>query len=221
MQQVISLVYQLLRSLMKLLENTVIQLLPTIVQIAFALRLIRLCMMKIKEKILSLHFHIYIMISQLCQEEGPVIIVDVICTVSVFQNLLQRTTQIILVSFLSDPVNHFCFSGEFFNLAEPEFKTSLTAYLTTWTEWSSCSPFCKRSRHRVCSGDFQCYEDDGTLCDKNTPQVDGNTCEAQHEACSPEDSPSGECFADLKNNRMVSSDSLKYCYQNEYRPDES
>ena len=46
-------------------------------------------------------------------------------------------------------------------------KSELTKMLTTWTEWSSCSPYCKRSRERVCYGEFQCFDDDGdskTLC---------------------------------------------------------
>ena len=40
-----------------------------------------------------------------------------------------------------------------------ELKPQITEYLTTWTEWSSCSPYCKRSRFRVCSGEFKCYDE--------------------------------------------------------------
>ena len=42
-------------------------------------------------------------------------------------------------------------------------KPQIIEHLTTWSERSSCSPYCKRSRQRVCSGDFECY-DDGVLC---------------------------------------------------------
>ena len=62
--------------------------------------------------------------------------------------------------------NHF--SAEYVDVAE--IKTTLETFLTTWTEWSSCSPYCQQSRHRVCSGGFQCFDDDGDstiLCTGN------------------------------------------------------
>ena len=48
-------------------------------------------------------------------------------------------------------------SAEFVDMVE--LKPQITEYLTTWTEWSSCSPYCKRSRFRVCSGEFKCYDE--------------------------------------------------------------
>ena len=84
------------------------------------------------------------------------------------------------------------------NLAE--LKEVITDYLTTWSEWSSCSPYCKRSRLRVCTGEF------GNNCfDCSTK--DGDTCEAEHESCE-----TGErCFEALSNDRLIKSESLKFC----------
>ena len=90
------------------------------------------------------------------------------------------------------------FSAEHVNLVE--LKDDITDYLTTWSEWSSCSPYCKRSRFRVCTGEF------GNNCfDCSTK--DGDTCEAEHESCE-----TGErCFEALHNDRLIKSESLKFC----------
>ena len=48
-------------------------------------------------------------------------------------------------------------SAEYVNMIE--LKDTINDHLTTWTEWTSCSPYCKRSRYRVCSGEFKCYNE--------------------------------------------------------------
>ena len=78
-----------------------------------------------------------------------------------------------------------------------ELKDTINDHLTTWTEWTSCSPYCKRSRYRVCSGEFKCYnEADGVsepvLCT-------GDNCEAEHEECKWDE---GECFKELRDDRL-------------------
>ena len=127
------------------------------------------------------------------------------------------------------PKNNQLFLAEYIDLTQ--IKPTLETVLTTWTEWSSCSPYCQQSRHRVCSGGFQCFDDDGdstTLCTGNgwtigisydskpfcqplisesTTQKSGNTCEAQHKSCDY----GAKCFDALRNNRLVSSSNLEYC----------
>ena len=67
-------------------------------------------------------------------------------------------TNYIGIFFLSNKSDvHTFISAEFVDMAG--LRDAITEYLTTWTEWSSCSPYCKRSRFRVCSGEFKCYDD--------------------------------------------------------------
>ena len=86
-------------------------------------------------------------------------------------------------------------SAEYVNMID--LKNVINDHLTTWTEWTSCSPYCKRSRHRVCSGEFECYDQaDGisepVLCT-------GDNCEAEHEECKWDE---GECFKELRDDRL-------------------
>ena len=54
-----------------------------------------------------------------------------------------------------EPIN-YSISAEYIDLVE--IKPDITEYLTTWTEWSSCTAYCKRWRYRVCSGGFKCFD---------------------------------------------------------------
>ena len=106
-----------------------------------------------------------------------------------------------------------------------ELKDTINDHLTTWTEWTSCSPYCKRSRYRVCSGEFKCYnEADGVsepvLCTGRSWAIIFNiktnflynikwnfhlvnlwkdNCEAEHEECEWDQ---GECFKELRDDRL-------------------
>ena len=72
---------------------------------------------------------------------------------SFFKILRSRTTK-----FQIKSTDHEIFiSAEYVNMIE--LKDTINDHLTTWTEWTSCSPYCKRSRYRVCSGEFECYND--------------------------------------------------------------
>ena len=48
------------------------------------------------------------------------------------------------------------------------------------------------------------------MISENTKQKSGDSCEIQYESC---DNSSGECFTDLKNNLLVKSANLKYCFE--------
>ena len=88
------------------------------------------------------------------------------------------------------------------------YKSDIEVYLTNWSEWSNCSPYCKQSRTRICTSEFKCFDSDGNVCQ-------GKNCELETKSC---DLPGNEkCFTELSDNRLFADPHYneKLCF-NEY-----